>query len=145
MIGTPYIIEDLKKLAQSLNVEHLVKFYGSLNDDDVNKLLLKSDIFLMLSESTKSGDVEGYGIAILEANYLGLPAIGSLGCGIEDAITIGYNGQLIRYDNPQDLLLAINSIYKSYEQYSKNSVKWAKKHSWDIISNYYLKEIKSIA
>ena len=38
----------------------------------------------MLSENVDYGDVEGFGIAILEANYLGLPAkwMWNRGCNI---------------------------------------------------------------
>ena len=37
-------------------------------------VIYDSNIFIMLSNNLISGDVEGFGIAILEANYFGLPA-----------------------------------------------------------------------
>ena len=144
MVGEPYIMNDLKKIAQSVNVEHLVKFHGVLDDKELNKILLASDIFIMLSDNTDNGDVEGFGIAILEANYLGLPTIGSIGCGIEDAIRPGYNGELISNNNPQELIRALDRIMSDYERYSECAIKWAKKHSWNIISDYYITEINSI-
>ena len=98
----------------------------------------------MLSENLDNGDIEGYGIAILEANYLGLPAIGSKGCGIEDAICKGYSGELISNHNPQELIRALDRIMSDYERYSECAIKWAKKHSWNIISDYYINEINNL-
>ena len=49
---------------------------------------LASDVFVMLSSPTSTGDVEGFGIAIIEANALSLPSIGAKDCGIEDALEI---------------------------------------------------------
>ena len=95
----------------------------------------------MLSENIENGGVEGFGIAILEANYLGLPAIGSLGCGIEDAISNGYNGKLITNDSPADLYLATRNIIENYKNYSKNSIRWAKERSWELVVEKYKNEI----
>ena len=82
MIGNPNIAGDLENLAVNLGVDDLISISGYLDDEAVIEKLLNADIFIMLSENVTSGDVEGFGISILEANYLGLPAIGSIGCGI---------------------------------------------------------------
>ena len=141
MIGKPYIKSDLIELATKLGVENSVKFHGYLSIDDVVEKLLSSDIFVMLSENIENGGVEGFGIAILEANYLGLPAIGSLGCGIEDAISNGYNGKLISNDSPADLYLATRNIIENYKNYSKNSIRWAKERTWELVVEKYKNEI----
>ena len=121
------------ELATKLGVENSVKFHGYLSIDEVVEKLLSSDIFVMLSENIENGGVEGFGIAILEANHLGLPAIGSLGCGIEDAISNGYNGKLISNDSPADLYLATRNIIENYKNYSKNSMRWAKERTWELV------------
>ena len=92
----------------------------------------------MLSEKTAQGDVEGFGIAILEANSLGIPAIGSLGCGIEDAIKNGYSGKLIPHNDSRALNEAIKSIIDDYESYSENAIKWASQFDWTLIIKEYL-------
>ena len=55
----------------------------------------QADIFIMLSQNDIKFDVEGFGIAILEANLLGIPAIGSRDTGIEDAIVHNETGKLV--------------------------------------------------
>ena len=142
MIGNPYLESALLEQAKQLNVHKSIKFHGLLNDRDLTKILLSADIFIMLSENVDSGDVEGFGIAILEANYLGLPAIGSIGCGIEDAISDGFNGKLINNKSPDDLYIASKDILNNYQKYSKNSVEWSKARTWMKVIDKYINEIK---
>tara|TARA_Y100001970_G_scaffold291965_1_gene431286 strand:+ start:2367 stop:3479 length:1113 start_codon:yes stop_codon:yes gene_type:complete len=143
MIGNPYLEPVLFKQAKQLDVHKSIKFHGLLNDRDLTKILLRADIFIMLSENVDSGDVEGFGIAILEANYLGLPAIGSTECGIEDAISDGFNGKLINNKSPDDLYIASQDILNNYQRYSENSVEWAEDRTWMKVIDNYLIEIKN--
>jgi len=91
----------------------------------------------MLSTESKTGDIEGFGIAILEANALGIPAIGTKGCGIEDAIDNYKSGILIN-NNALKLKEALVEILENMEDYQKSSISWAQKHSWSKIINMYL-------
>lgn len=144
MIGTPYIKEELLDLAISLNVEDKVIFHGILCDKDVIDVFNKSNIFVMLSENQQNGDVEGFGIAIIEANYLGLPAIGSKGCGIEDAILEGKTGRVIECNNAMEFKEAIMDILNNYDKFSNAAKNWAKQHDWDIVSAQYLETINEL-
>mgnify|MGYP003346336418 CR=1 FL=1 len=62
---------------------------------------------MMLSERQPDGDIEGFGIAILEANYYGLPAIGASDCGIEDAIDEGNTGHKVPYHDAEKITTAL--------------------------------------
>jgi glycosyltransferase involved in cell wall biosynthesis len=84
----------------------------------------------MLSENLPNGDFEGFGIAILEANYLGLPAIGSKNSGIADAISNGYSGILVDPHNPTEIAEAIMIIMSDYSTYSKQARKHASNFLW---------------
>ena len=86
---------------------------------------------------TASGDVEGFGIAILEANALGLPAIGSKGSGIEDAIKHGFSGQLVDPFDPKQILDAIDKIYSDYTAYSQNALDWSQGFQWEKVVEKY--------
>ena len=92
----------------------------------------------MLSETTPTGDMEGFGIAILEANALGLPAIGAKGCGIEDAVKDKYSGKLIDSKDPVQLKNALHEILSNYEEYSKGAKTWSEYFRWDSIILKYL-------
>jgi phosphatidylinositol alpha-1,6-mannosyltransferase len=96
----------------------------------------------MLSKPTATGDVEGFGIAILEANALGIPAIGALGCGIEDAINDGESGYLIHHDDATAFINALQQILENKNGFSKQAKAWAQMHDWKIIVERYVEVIE---
>lgn len=139
IVGIPTDQVKLEKLALKLGVESSVVFFGKVSDELKAQFLQQSDIFVMLSESTTQGDVEGFGIAILEANAIGIPAIGSLGCGIEDAIKEGVSGKLINNKDPEQFILALKDILAHYDTYSKQSKLWSRNFTWEKVIKDYLK------
>jgi len=137
VVGIPTEKKNFENLARKLGVFNSVKFYGSVSEEEKCNLLRSSDIFIMLSESTKWGDIEGFGIAILEANSLGLPAIGSLGCGIEEAVKDQFSGYLVDINDKEKILEKVEKLLKHYDQYSNNAKSWSTSFSWDkVIHNY---------
>lgn len=138
VVGIPTEMETLKNLALNLGVEGAVVFHGKVSDAEKVVLLMNADIFVMLSETTNTGDAEGFGIAILEANSLGIPAIGAKGCGIEDAINEGVSGKLISNNDPKQFLMALEEILNNYEAYSKGAKQWSKNFSWNKVIKMYI-------
>jgi phosphatidylinositol alpha-1,6-mannosyltransferase len=98
-------------------------------------------IFIMLSENLSNGEVEGFGIAILEANYFGVPVIGAKDCGIEDAVKNGYSGILIDNNDINQLKTAIDNIMNNYEGFTKRSKEWSKRFYWERVIDKYIKYI----
>src|SRR5690606_22346926 len=134
--------QKFSELAKQLNVEKSVIFHGALSDEALHKKLSESKIFCMLSDYLPNGDVEGFGIAVLEANHLGLPAIGSKNSGIADAIKDGYSGRLVDPHNPQEVAEAFSEIMSNYETYSKNAIEWSKNFCWEKVITQYIKVIE---
>lgn len=122
----------LKNLVRQSGLENHVTFHGKLSDADLKRAYKTTDIFCMLSENDSKGDVEGFGIAILEANINGIPAIGSKGTGIEDAIDNGRTGILNDAHKPAEIANAIDTILKMDKIALAEECKgWAKKHDWN--------------
>ena len=144
IIGKSIIEGELRDLTKSLGVQSNVKFHGYVSDEKISKVMDESDIFIMLSENLKNGEVEGFGIAILEANYLGLPAIGSKNCGIEDAIKEGITGRLVDINDNRTLLDATIDILSNYNSYSKDALNWSKKNDWSIIIKKYMDHMNKL-
>lgn len=138
IVGIPTEKEKLQQLALQLGVEKAVVFHGMVTETEKVKLLQQADVFVMLSETTKTGDAEGFGIAILEANSQGIPAIGAKGCGIEDAINNGYSGKLIENNNSLECKEALQEILNNYKVYSEGAKKWSQNFTWDKIIQSYL-------
>ncbi|MEZ4802538.1 MAG: glycosyltransferase family 4 protein [Gelidibacter sp.] len=137
-IGLPTEAEDFLKKAKELSVENHITFHGRLDDIEMQRMLLASDIFAMLSEETATGDVEGFGIAVIEANALGVPGIGSYGSGLEDAINDKKTGFLVPSNNSEAFLKSIDEILKDREAFSRACIGWASRHEWKSIIKSYI-------
>ncbi len=144
IVGIPTEKEAFAKLAEKLGVAEQVTFHGMVSDTERNRLLAGADIFMMLSDHLANGDVEGFGIAILEANHLGLPAIGSRHSGVADAIKDGVSGMLVDRGNNQEILLAIHQIIEHANQFSENACTWSWNFHWDRIIAYYIRVLEKI-
>ena len=138
IVGIPSEKSAFSKLAEELGVTDAITFHGAVSQEVLPLLLAGSDLFLMLSEQQANGDVEGFGIAIIEANSIGLPAIGSIGCGIEDAIYDGLNGRLVDPSDQGAINEAIQDILKNYERYVSEAKSWALQFEWDKTIQRYL-------
>lgn len=141
IVGIPTTQERLEILAEQLGVKENLVFHGRISETEKLTILEHSTIFVMLSEHTAKGDVEGFGIAILEGNALGLPGIGAKGCGIEDAIKNYDSGVLVDAKNEEEIVKAIDTILANYSKYSENALRWTKNFTWDKIIQQYLKVI----
>jgi len=132
----------LRDLINKLKLNDFVTFHGFVADKkDLASAYKTCDIFIMLSENQTDGDVEGFGISILEANFYGLPAIGALGCGIEDAIKPGVNGELVEGGNSSEIVKAVVKILNHKNQYIPGLSEWIAKHDWNLLINNFLSEV----
>lgn len=133
VVGIDHARHELLSLAQSLGVEKHLTIQGVFRSrEELYKAYSSADVFIMLSENQSDGDVEGFGIAILEANYFGMPAIGARGCGIEDAICDGFNGYLVDGDDASDIANALQNCLIDESMRDKAS-DWAHTHDWDLL------------
>ena len=124
--------KKLKNYVIKSNLDNYVYFLGYINEEEKNNLYNLCDIFLMTSLPTNSkGDSEGFGITFLEANACGKPVIGTDVGGISDAIKNGFNGFLIKPNDPNELekiLIGIIKNKKLYKSLSENSINHIKKN-----------------
>ncbi len=133
IVGLPTLKDEMLNLATNIGVAEYITFHGRLsNRNELYRAYKSSDIFIMLSENQKDGDVEGFGIALLEANVFHVPTIGAKGCGIEDAIS-KESGILVDGDNQNEILDAIKTILGNVEQYKNGSRTWAEQHNWSAL------------
>lgn len=142
IVGIPTEKDTLLQLATLVKVEDALLFHGKVSEEEKIKLLERASIFMMLSEQTTTGAVEGFGIAILEANALGVPAIGSKGCGIEDAIANGVSGKLVAHDDINAICAAVLEIIEAHEVYKKGAQDWSRNFTWDEIIGHYIEILK---
>ena len=134
----------INRLIDNNNLRNHIHIHGVLTDEQLASLFQKTDIFLMMSENREGGDVEGFGIAIIEANYFRIPAIGSLGCGIEQAIKDEFNGKLVPSNDTVSIAASIDEIMTNYKTYSENARTWSRDHYWTSVIHRYMSVLSSL-
>ena len=100
--------EKIKRLIGAKHLSNRVFLLGKLSDEQRNVVLNASDIFIM-PNITVDGDIEGFGIVMLEAGSVGLPVIASNIQGIRDAVIDGQTGYLVEEGNSGDFVARIVS------------------------------------
>ena len=138
IVGIPTEQNGFMEIAKKLKVESHLTFHGQVSQQKKLQLLKESTIFVMLSNRTQSGDVEGFGIAILEANALGLPAIGSNDSGIVDAISEGASGELVHPTDINGFVQKVAQVSSNYKAYQVGAKEWSSEFRWEVIIKKYL-------
>ncbi len=91
-IGPPSIKNHLQNLAKELQIEKHVHFTGRILNSDLLLWLNATDVFVMTSIATDYGDVEGFGIAVIEAALCRKPAVVTSESGPGEAIIENVTG-----------------------------------------------------
>jgi len=90
---------------------------------------------------------EGFGLVFLEANACGKSVIGTLGCGIEDAVENEYNGLLVPQNDINKTANAVLRILDNptlAQKLGSNGKQKSKDMSWQKTVKKYIKVYQSI-
>ena len=112
--------------------------FTNTNLDHISAFFNDVGIYIALAEQTKRGDVEGYGIALLEANVCGIPVIATDNFGFRETVKNKFSGILVNPHNKTEIICAIDEIISNYPTYSANAREWAFEHRWSkLYKSYY--------
>ena len=137
--------DELKNLAVQHGVDKDIEFLTGLSDGKLSDFYRRAKLFILTSVN-ENHHFEGFGLVFLEAAAAGLPVIGTLGNGIEDAVKNDYNGFLVPQNDVRATTEAIIRILKSKnlrKEMSENSHVWAKDHDWSKVVIKYLNAYKN--
>lgn len=99
---------EIQQAIRENKLEKQIFLLGKTNFKTLRLLYNISDLFVMPNIKVK-GDMEGFGIVIIEAGSAGLPVIASDIEGIKDAVIDGKTGWLIPCQNKQEFVQKIKS------------------------------------
>ena len=127
IVGEGIYLEELKELARELNLSEVINFCGKVSHEEVLKLMIFCDIFLMPSRT------EGLPRALIEAMAMGAPAIGSNVGGIPELLD---NNFIFENENYNQLSKIINDVINSsdIEKISQKNMQEASKFRKDILN-----------
>jgi glycosyltransferase involved in cell wall biosynthesis len=134
ILGDGPLRDKLEKLAGDG-----VRFFGFLSNSDRRALIEKSWIIV------NPGIREGWGLNIIEANALGVPAVAYNVHGLRDSVKEGKTGLLAEAGNVNDLASKLLLLIKDNslrEQLSKNALCFSKGFNWENTANELMKVLE---
>jgi glycosyltransferase involved in cell wall biosynthesis len=132
--------ESLRQQITELGLERHVRLAGRISDDELRQLYRSATVFALTPVNTGVA-FEGFGLAYLEAGAHGLPVVGSLGCGAEDAIVDGKTGYLVSQEAPDQIAARIRSLLLDPENaraLGERGREHAHSFAWDRVAESYL-------
>ena len=109
IVGGGTDMDELKKLAVELGIDHLTHFTGPVSHEDVPSELSRLDIYVALSRQ------ESFGVAVVEAQAMGVPVVVSNVGGLPEVVQNGKTGFIVDSENPQQAADAIKILILNTE------------------------------
>lgn len=139
--------ENIQKAIQNTQAQNRVKLLGYVTDETRNILFNTADLFVQPNIKVE-GDMEGFGLSVIEAASNRLPVIASRLEGLRDAIIDGQNGFLVASGEPDQFIDKIAEMLDN-EAFRKDFGEKARTftiehYSWEKIAKKYLEVIKSV-
>ena len=132
LIGSGPLKEELRSLAETLQISTKVKFIDVLNHEDLVKYYQTMDV-LVLPSLTTTFWKEQFGRVLAEAMACGTPVIGSSSGAIPEIV--GDAGLIFEENNPADLISKLTTLAKNKilcQDLIKRGRKRVKKHfTWE--------------
>ncbi len=124
---------ELRETARAAGLADRVHFLGNVDESEKIDLLQRARVFLLTPVQAGDGGFEGFGIVYLEAAACARPAIGTLGCGAEDAIVDGETGLLVepRVEAVASALERLLSDARLAQSLGEAARRRARTSSWD--------------
>jgi len=141
------IASEIRRVVRGMTLESHVRMLGRLTDLELAKVYQISDLMVLPALATK-GDVEGFGIVILEAAAAGRPTVATRVGGIPDAIEDGRSGILVDPEESDRMSEAVVRLLRDDQarlalgQYAQNRVR--EQFGWDSIIRRYEELFKSM-
>jgi phosphatidyl-myo-inositol dimannoside synthase len=129
------------------NLQNRVLYVGGVSDRDKELLFCTVDIFVQPNIKV-AGDMEGFGLVVLEAAMHGLVVVASDIEGLKDAIHDGQNGFLVAAGNADAYVRKIQEVLQNPEKkdaLGKQARDYvSKNHVWPLIAGKYLEVMSSL-
>lgn len=100
----------LMALAEAQGVAGQIELRRRVDRETKEMLYAASDVYVMVSEPGAWGEEEGFGITFLEANWHGLPVVGSRCGGIPESVEHGVSGLIVEPGRPAELAAAVSRL-----------------------------------
>ena len=139
--------ENIAAAAARRGLGRRVRLLGRISDDALHTLLRGADLFVMPNVPVP-GDMEGFGVVLLEAGLCGTPAIAARLEGIRDVITEGANGHLVESGDAWGFSEAIMRYYHDRGRMDAAAARaaqhTAETFSWAAVADHYVEAMQAL-
>ena len=137
---------EAEAIQQAINrhgLEGRVHLLGRCSDEDLVELYRESDLLVMPNIPVR-GDMEGFGVVMLEAGACGTPAIAANLEGIQDVITDGVNGHLVTSGDPIGFAEAILNYPATPKVRARTREHTASNFGWSNVAELYVRQLREL-
>lgn len=130
---------------ESTEKENIV-IAGKIPEELLNACYAAADLFVMPNIPVK-GDMEGFGIVILEANRAGVPVISADLEGMRDVVQQGVNGYRVPHSNSKVFAEKIDYVLMNgLQELSADAREYALKNfSWNTVADRYVRFLRDVS
>jgi len=132
---------------QNSHLQDRIFFIGEVSERDKKLLFSTADIFIQPNIKVE-GDMEGFGLVVLEAAAHGCVVIASRLEGLIDSVQHGQNGYLVTPGNAKEYQEMIESVLDNPQQIESHGqrarVYVENNYSWSLIAKKYLDVLVSL-
>lgn len=132
--------QSLEQRIKDLHLENRVLVLEQVSDDELRSLYSFAEFFL-LTPVTEPNAIEGFGMVYLEAACCGIPAVGTIGTGAQEAIIHGETG-LLADPAPEAIADAIRHMLSDNnlrKKFANAAHVRSKSFNWEAITDQLLK------
>lgn len=139
--GDGPMLSSLKAQAKELGVSNSVSFPGYVSGSDKHTLIASSDVYVVPSIITKSGDAEGLPVSLMEGLSYGNICVATFESGADDILRDGKDGFLIPQKDSNALEKALKKALTlstdDRRQMSVAATQTAQQFAWPKIARRY--------
>lgn len=138
--------EELVMAKEQSQCGNRITLAGRQPEEVLRAAYAASDLFVMPNIPVP-GDMEGFGIVLLEANQAGMPAVASNLEGIRDVIRQGVNGYRVPHEQPEEFAKKVDEVLEGdLKRFSVTARMHVEKHfSWDRVAARYLDFLREVS
>jgi phosphatidyl-myo-inositol dimannoside synthase len=140
--------DALRKLSQDLGVTQQVSFAGLVPEAQLVDVYRASNLFCLMTRP-EARAVEGFGLALLEAQSCGVPVLGSDAGGIPDALEHGRTGFLLEPSDVAGVQQHLQALATDPELYRNLGIAGRNRAvascTWQIYAENLLNELERVA
>lgn len=137
--------DNIRNARELSSLKQKIVLAGKQPNKVLNEAYAAADLFVMPNIPVE-GDMEGFGIVLLEANRAGTPAVAADLEGIRDVILQGVNGYRVEHSNSSEFAARIDSVLENeLPALSESAVEYVRDtFSWESVAKRYVEFLRTV-